>query len=173
MNSYDSTIINSRSGRIYGTSSYSSIVNGTELSICCSNHVLISGRQNSVLSADFTFLFSQGSYIGGNSHHSIIGGGFDNKICNNSSCSSIIAGCGNTIYNSKNSVIIGGSAVFLNSQNDVVYVPSLMSGPISSTASSTWKFGATASSGSILSLVTDQYIEISINGASYKLAIVQ
>jgi len=171
-NSCNSTIINARSGCILGGSCYSSIINGTELNIYCSNHALVSGRQSSISKSEFSFIFGQQASIS-KSSHSFIGGGMDNRICGNSCCSAIIGGYSNIICNSMRSVIIGGCSAIIDSQNDVVYVPSLMSGPISSTASSTWKFGATASSGSGLSLVTDQYIEISINGTSYKLAIVQ
>ena len=170
-NSVDSTIINARSGEISIGSCYSSIVNGTELKIYCSCHSLISGRQNAICNSNYTFLFSQQSYIGGKSHHSFIGGGMDNRICTNSSCSSIIGGYGNTICNSKNSVIIGGCEVLLDSQNDVVYVPSLMSGTVSATQSATWKFGKQVTLCN-LTMCDQQYLEVSVDGVAYKLAII-
>ena len=69
-----------------------------------------------------------------------------------------------------NSVIIGGANLCLTS-SDTVYVPTLMTTTISNAEPVSWKLGSTAA-GSV-TVDTTQYIEVSINGSIYKLAIVQ
>jgi hypothetical protein len=69
-----------------------------------------------------------------------------------------------------NSVILGGASLCLSTSN-TVYVPTLMTTTISNVEPVSWKLGTTASGE--VTVDTTQYIEVSINGAIYKLAIVQ
>ena len=67
------------------------------------------------------------------------------------------------------SVIIGGSNFSLDSCNDVVMVPKLITGTFGSMAA--WKLGATASAVGA-TVQTNQYIEVEVNGITYKLALI-
>jgi hypothetical protein len=69
-----------------------------------------------------------------------------------------------------NSVILGGASLCLSTSN-TVYVPTLMTTTISNVEPVSWKLGTTASGE--VTVDTTQYIEVSINGTIYKLAIVQ
>jgi hypothetical protein len=69
-----------------------------------------------------------------------------------------------------NSVILGGASLCLTTSN-TVYVPTLMTTTISNVDPVSWKLGSTAA-GSV-TVDTTQYIEVSINGTIYKLAVVQ
>jgi hypothetical protein len=140
------------------------------LNIYCSNHALVSGRQSSISKSEFSFIFGQQASIS-KSSHSFIGGGMDNRICGNSCCSAIIGGYSNIICNSMRSVIIGGCSAIIDSQNDVVYVPSLMSSPVTSTQSATWKFGKQVTQCN-LTMCNQQYLEVSVDGMVYKLALI-
>jgi hypothetical protein len=111
------------------------------------------------------------------SSSSTIIGGCLNIINENSPYSSIISSSGSSIESSCRSVILGGSGLTLTSQNDTVMVPKLISNDtiLTATISSTnrigWKLGGTISSSTTLD--TTQYIEVSLEGVIYKLAIVQ
>jgi hypothetical protein len=111
------------------------------------------------------------NYIYYESCFSSILGGKCNKIQYGSCNSSILGGNNNIITNSTdNSVILGGSGLCLTTDN-TVYVPTLMTTTISNAEPVSWKLGSTAA-GSV-TVDTTQYIEVSINGVTYKLAIVQ
>jgi hypothetical protein len=97
-------------------------------------------------------------------------GGYYNYVVFGSCYSSIIGGCRNTISGISNSAIIGGANLCLTS-NNTVYVPTLMTTTISNINPVSWKLGTTAS-GSV-TVDTTQYIEVSIDGVTYKLAVVQ
>ena len=119
--------------------------------------------QNSVVIGGFK------NYLNpGNSDSSIIGGRCNTFTCY-SSRSSIISAYSATMSNSCNSVIIGGVGLILDSKNSVVHVPAIMTSAVSGLTNSTWKLGSNTT-GTSLTLDTTNYIEISIDGVTHKLA---
>ena len=138
---------------------YSGILGGEYNDIVCScSSTIIGGRSNLIYGS------SESIY----SKHTSIIGGVDNTICG-SLYSSIIGGQLNSMTASNYSVIIGGSNFNLDSCNDVVMVPKLITGTFGSMAA--WKLGATASAVGA-TVQTDQYIEVEVNGITYKLALI-
>ena len=138
---------------------YSGILGGEYNDIVCScSSTIIGGRSNLIYGASGSICSSNTSIIGG----------ANNTICG-SLYSSIIGGQLNSMTASNYSVIIGGSNFNLDSCNDVVMVPKLITGTFGSMAA--WKLGATASAVGA-TVQTDQYIEVEVNGIIYKLALI-
>jgi hypothetical protein len=146
-------------GYFIGGVQYSGILGGefNEIFNSCSS-TIIGGRSNSIYGASGSICSSNTSIIGG----------ADNTICG-SLYSSIIGGQLNSMTASNCSVIIGGSNFSLDSCSDVVMVPKLITGTFGSMAA--WKLGATASAVGA-TVQTDQYIEVEVNGITYKLALI-
>lgn len=146
-------------GYFIGGVQYSGILGGeyNDIFNSCSS-TIIGGRSNLIYGAS-------GSIC---SRHTSIIGGADNTICG-SLYSSIIGGQLNSMTASNYSVIIGGSNFNLDSCSDVVMVPKLITGTFGSMAA--WKLGATASAVGA-TVQTDQYIEVEVNGITYKLALI-
>ena len=137
---------------------YSGILGGeyNDIVNSCSS-TIIGGRSNLIY-----------GYRASISTNAAIIGGANNTICG-SLYSSIIGGQLNSMTASNYSVIIGGSNFNLDSCNDVVMVPKLITGTFGSMAA--WKLGATASAVGA-TVQTDQYIEVEVNGITYKLALI-
>jgi hypothetical protein len=146
-------------GYFIGGVQYSGILGGefNDIFNSCSS-TIIGGRSNSIYGAS-------GSIC---SRHTSIIGGADNNI-SGSLYSSIIGGQLNSMTASNYSVIIGGSNFSLDTCSDVVMVPKLITGTFGSMAA--WKLGATASAVGA-TVQTDQYIEVEVNGITYKLALI-
>jgi hypothetical protein len=146
-------------GYFIGGVQYSGILGGefNEIFNSCSS-TIIGGRSNSIYGASGSICSSNTSIIGG----------ADNTICG-SLYSSIIGGQLNSMTASNCSVIIGGSNFSLDTCSDVVMVPKLITGTFGSMAA--WKLGATASAVGA-TVQTDQYIEVEVNGITYKLALI-
>ena len=146
-------------GEFIGGVQYSGILGGeyNDIFNSCSS-TIIGGRSNLIYGAS-------GSIC---SRHTSIIGGADNTICG-SLYSSIIGGQLNSMTASNYSVIIGGSNFNLDSCSDVVMVPKLITGTFGSMAA--WKLGATASAVGA-TIDEEQYIEVEVNGITYKLALI-
>ena len=156
--SNSSTIVGGRFNRICGNSNYSSIIGGS------SNDILCNVEKSAIIGGNNNRICGYGTCV---RNVTIIGGDY-NQIFG-SDCSSIISGFSNSMTASNNSVIIGGSCFSLDSCSDVVMVPKLITGTFGSMAS--WKLGATASTVGA-TVQTDQYIEVEVNGITYKLALI-
>ena len=146
-------------GAFIGGVQYSGILGGefNDIFNSCSS-TIIGGRSNLIYGASGSICSSNTSIIGG----------ANNTICG-SLYSSIIGGQLNSMTASNCSVIIGGSNFSLDSCNDVVMVPKLITGTFGSMAA--WKLGATASAVGA-TVQTNQYIEVEVNGITYKLALI-
>ena len=146
-------------GYFIGGVQYSGILGGefNDIFNSCSS-TIIGGRSNSIYGASGSICSSNTAIIGG----------ANNTICG-SLYSSIIGGQLNSMTASNYSVIIGGSNFNLDSCSDVVMVPKLITGTFGSMAA--WKLGATASAVGA-TVQTDQYIEVEVNGITYKLALI-
>lgn len=173
-NSSKTVVIGANEGFIC-TSNQAFILGGNENQLCnVSNSGIIGGvYQDIVNSISSTIIGGRSNLIYGfsgsiSSCNATIIGGSTNAICG-SLYSSIIGGQSNSMTASNNSVIIGGSCFSLDSCSDVVMVPKLITGTFGSMAS--WKLGATASTVGA-TVQTDQYIEVEVNGITYKLALI-
>ena len=146
-------------GYFTGGVQYSGILGGeyNDIFNSCSS-TIIGGRSNLIYGASGSICSSNTSIIGG----------ANNTICG-SLYSSIIGGQLNSMTASNCSVIIGGSNFSLDTCSDVVMVPKLITGTFGSMAA--WKLGATASAVGA-TVQTDQYIEVEVNGITYKLALI-
>jgi hypothetical protein len=138
---------------------HSGILGGefNDITNSCSS-TIIGGRSNSIYGASGSICSKNTSIIGG----------ANNTICG-SLYSSIIGGQLNSMTASNCSVIIGGSNFSLDTCSDVVMVPKLITGTFGSMAA--WKLGATASAVGA-TVQTNQYIEVEVNGITYKLALI-
>jgi hypothetical protein len=135
-----------------------------------------------------------GNIIDYTSKNSVHIGGFSNTISNSSFASTIISGQSNiididstyssiissnnsSIISSNRSVIISGDGLSLNGESDVVMVPKLIAnetlqtGTISNVNRTEWKLGSTVSG--VATMINTGWIEVSLNGITYKLAIVE
>ncbi len=172
-NSCESFILGGCENCIEGVQ-HSGILGGefNDITNSCSS-TIIGGRSNEIRCnvEKSSIIGGQNNYIGGygtlTKNVTIIGGS-DNRICG-SLYSSIIGGQLNSMTASNCSVIIGGSNFSLDTCSDVVMVPKLITGTFGSMAA--WKLGATASAVGA-TVQTDQYIEVEVNGITYKLALI-
>ncbi len=163
--SNSNNIFSGYSNVIQCNSSNNSVISGNNNKICCytNNSTSIGGSFNTLT------CYSSSSTIVGGCYNSI-------NECSN--YSSIISSVCSTIESSCRSVILGGSNLTLTSENDVVMVPKLISndsiltGTISNSSRINWKLGSTVSSIG-LSMDVTQYIEVSLDGVTYKLALIQ
>ena len=158
---------------------------------------IVDSCQSSIIST-----YGEGSYICSGSTNAIIGhcngsiedsyysvllGGFDNTLRlsdgssimtgrYNSLCSSndsaILGSKNSLIISSTHSVILGGNGHTLNGVVDTILIPTLTTATFSSVNYSKWKLGATSSTGGTATLNQDQYVEVEINGVTYKIALV-
>lgn len=146
-------------GYFIGGVQYSGILGGeyNDIFNSCSS-TIIGGRSNLIYGASGSICSSNTAIIGG-----------ANNTIRGSLYSSIIGGQLNSMTASNYSVIIGGSNFNLDSCSDVVMVPKLITGTFGSMAA--WKLGATASTVGA-TVQTDQYIEVEVNGITYKLALI-
>lgn len=173
-NSSKSVVIGANEGFIC-TSNQSFVLGGNDNELRnVSDSGIIGGMyQDIVNSCSSTIIGGRGNLIYGfsgsiSSCNATIIGGSNNAICG-SLHSSIIGGQLNSMTASNCSVIIGGSNFTLDSCNDVVMVPKLITGTFGSMAA--WKLGATASTVGA-TVQTNQYIEVEVNGITYKLALI-
>ena len=168
-NSCNNNILSGYSNKISYHSCNNSVISGNNNSITCySGNVIMGGGLFNTITC-----YSSGSSMFGGEMNSI-----GNYSCN----SSIISSKNSSIDNSNGSVILGGCNLTLNSQDDVVMVPKLISncglltGTISNTNRVEWKLGSTVSSFGLspsISMDINQYIEVSLDGVTYKLALIQ
>jgi hypothetical protein len=162
-NSSSANILSGYSNKIFCDSNNNSILSGNNHIICCysNNSSLVAGNFNT---------------INCHSSSSAIIGGRCNIIDKYANYSSIIGSEYSTIFCSNRSIIIGGSNLILNQQDDAVLVPKLISqnailtGTISNATPTSWKLGDVVNDATIFD--TTRYIEISIDGTTYKLALV-
>jgi hypothetical protein len=149
------------------------ILGGQENDVCDSTMSnILGGSSNCINSYNFmsNILGGYQNQIYGTSSLSTIIGGSNNNICFNSIGSQIIGGDSNSICDSCGTTIIGGSNITLNGYCHVVVVPQLITGTISNPTFSTWKLGTAINEGSLI-LDNTKFIEVEINGQTYKLAL--